>query len=487
MLEQIRSFFLVNSSVRQTFIKNTFWLFVGEVVSRFFKMVLVIYAARILGTAEWGLFAYTFGLASFFIIFSDLGLGNLIIREFTEKSQKKLEYLATTFVIKLIFSIVSFILILTVAPLITKISEIENTLFVISFILLSDSLREFCLAINRALEKMEREAFIRIFTNFLISIFGIFVLFKFPSVNFSYAYLAGSLCGLIATLYILRNYLYNIFNHFSRELIVPVLSFAWPFLIFGGLGIIMSNTDIIMLGWWNTANDIGLYSVAQRLVQFLYVIPSLLSFVILPPLSKLVSENSLNIKNFLEKMLALVFALILPIATGGIILARDIVISVFGEPYETSTLVFQLLLTITVMAFPLLIINNFIMVKNQHKKFVKYSIAGAILNIVLNLLLIPKFGIYGAAAGTAISTFVIRILVLSLAKKIIPFAIFPSIKKIILATILMGFATYVGKYFNINLFVNISFSMLLFLYMLYILKEPLLDEIKSVFRPVNFS
>src|SRR3989344_3457338 len=137
MLEQIRSFFLVNSSVRQTF----------------------------------------------FIIFSDLGLGNLIIREFTEKSQKKLEYLATTFVIKLIFSIVSFILILTVAPLITKISEIENTLFVISFILLSDSLREFCLAINRALEKMEREAFIRIFTNFLISIFGIFVLFKFPSVE----------------------------------------------------------------------------------------------------------------------------------------------------------------------------------------------------------------------------------------------------------------------------------------------------------------
>ena len=107
MIRRIKSFLFVNNSLSQTLIKNTFWLFLGEVISRLLKFFLVLYAARILGVAGWGIFAYAISVVSLFFIFADLGLDRLIIREISKDSLEKMRYLSTAFFFRLILLIIN--------------------------------------------------------------------------------------------------------------------------------------------------------------------------------------------------------------------------------------------------------------------------------------------------------------------------------------------------------------------------------------------
>ena len=482
MLRKVGNFLFVNNSVRQTFVKNTFWLFVGEIVNRLFKFILVLYAARILGVAGWGTFSYVFGVVSLFLVLSDLGLNVLVTREVAKKNEQEFQYLSTAFFIRLVLLIVSTCLILIIVPYISNIPEIRNILLIVALLLAFDSIRELLISLLRAMEQMEKEAFIKIIAGLLTGIFGLVVLFWIPSVeNLVYAHLAGSAIGLALTVYILKKYLKNILRNFSKNLVRPILETTWPLFIFGVIGVVMINTDIVMLGWWKTPVDIGWYSAAQRLIQFLLIIPSLIATAMFPIFSKLFSKDMAQLRNAFEKTLVFMFLLGLPMAVGGMLLGKEIMLVVFGASYANSTLVFQIFLGMILIMFPMLIINNYIFVQNQQQKFVRPMIGGVFLNIVLNFFLIQKFGIYGAATATVLSNFILAVFMWQKAKKISYFEIFPHIKKIVMATIVMGVATLGLKYLGLNLFLNIALSGLIFFYILFMLKEPILREIKNLF------
>ena len=482
MLRKVGNFLLVNNSVRQTFVKNTFWLFVGETVNRLFKFVLILYAARILGVAGWGTLSYAFGVVGLFLMLSDLGLNVLIIREIAKKSEQKFQYLSTAFFIRLTLLIVSVCLALITVPYISNIPDLRNILFVVALLFAFDSIRELLISLLRALEEMEKEALIKIINGLLTGILGLMVLFLIPSVeNLAYVYLAGSTIGLVITIYILRKYLKNILWSFSRDLVQPILQTTWPLFIFGVIGIVMTNTDIVMLGWWKTPADIGLYSAAQRLIQFLLIIPNLIAIAMFPIFSKLFAKDIVQLRTALEKTLALIFLLSLPIVTGGILLGEEIMLVVFGASYVSSTLVFQIFLGTVLIMFPMLVVNNYIFVQNQQQKFIWPMIGGVLLNIILNFVFIQKFGIYGAASATALSSFILAIFMWDRAKQISYFEIFPHIKKIILATIVMGVLTLWLKRLGLNVFFNITLSALTFSCVLFVLKEPILREIKKLF------
>jgi len=72
MIRKITSFLFENRGTRQRIVKNTFWLFAGELFGRVLRAVIVIYAARALGVTEYGIFSYAVTLAAFFSIFSDI-------------------------------------------------------------------------------------------------------------------------------------------------------------------------------------------------------------------------------------------------------------------------------------------------------------------------------------------------------------------------------------------------------------------------------
>ena len=79
-MKKILNLLLENQTIKQTILKNTFWLFIGQVMGRILRGFLVIYSARVLGAADWGIFSYAIGLVAFLTIFTDLGINALITK-----------------------------------------------------------------------------------------------------------------------------------------------------------------------------------------------------------------------------------------------------------------------------------------------------------------------------------------------------------------------------------------------------------------------
>ncbi|MCX6738034.1 MAG: oligosaccharide flippase family protein [Candidatus Parcubacteria bacterium] len=129
MLQTIKKFFFENAGIKQTIIKNTFWLTLAETISRFLRLILIIYAARILGANEYGKLTFALSFVSFFVIFSDFGISPLITRELSQDKDKEKEFYSVVF-LKIILGILAFVLAVTSSFFITQSREIQIIIWI---------------------------------------------------------------------------------------------------------------------------------------------------------------------------------------------------------------------------------------------------------------------------------------------------------------------------------------------------------------------
>jgi len=105
MISDIKSFLLTNQTTSQTILKNTFWLGTGKIGGRLLRTILVIYAARILGPAERGVFSYATNLVAILAVLTNFGISAIFTRETAKNTTEiKNEILPTSFFLKLLIS-----------------------------------------------------------------------------------------------------------------------------------------------------------------------------------------------------------------------------------------------------------------------------------------------------------------------------------------------------------------------------------------------
>ncbi|MDO8429792.1 MAG: flippase [bacterium] len=419
MFKKIKNLLFENQSLKQRIFKNAFWLFSGQIFGRLIRVAIVIYAARILGPASWGAFSYAMSFAAFMLIFSDLGINAIVTKEASRNIEMAKKYFSTAFFIKLILLIIG-VLILFVAPNLTNLEEAKQLLPLISFILIFDSLRNFGFSISRAHEKMEIEGLNEIATNFFITLFG-FIALKIngTSQSLTIAYSAAIMLGFLLIAFQLRHYFKEVINNFDFNLIKPILETAWPFALAGSLGAIMINTDTIIIGWFRSAAEVGYYSAAQRPVQLLYVLPTLFAASLFPSLSRMAKEKMDSFKEVLKNAIKISLIVAIPITIFGIIFGSQIINLLFGQDYQSATLSFQILMLTILVIFPSAIIANANLAADQQKNFIIFSAIGAIGNIILDLLLIPKWGIAGSSFATLVTQIIANSFIWFKMKKLI--------------------------------------------------------------------
>lgn len=133
-----------------------------------------------------------------------------------------------------------------------------------------------------------------------------------------------------------------------------------------------------------------------------------------------------------------------------------------------------------ISAFPNLILTNVIFSKNLQKIFISGTFCGTILNIILNIWLIPKYGAVGAAISTVATQFLIMLINWKKLKKFIPFNVSKHLKKVGIANIIfiliMCFMSFIGVHFILTTIL----SFIVYITTLYIIKEPIINDILSI-------
>ena len=475
-MQKIKNFLFKNTSTKQTVAKNTFWLFLSEVIGRILKFGIVIFATRKLGVAGWGLFSYSLAYVGFFYFLGDFGISTFLTREMSKESADKYKYLSTAFITKIALALLFFFISIIIGPHLGKIRLDFTTILIFSIFFVSESIRELGMSINRSLEKMEREGFTKILLNLSIMIIGIFLISQNANpLSLILAYTTGS---IISTLYIfwsVRNELKKIDWVFSKENLKLIYNFSWPIMILGFFGFI-STLDSILLGQMKSATEVGLYSASQKLISFISILPIFISASIFPILSRNEANNT-KLAQIFEKIMVIIIAIALPATIGGIFFSQKIILLTLGTRYLAATPTLKILMISLLACFPDLILNNFIYSKNLQKIFLKTTSFGLATNLILNLLLIPQYGAVGAAVSTVTAQLLIMTLNWRKLNKFIPFKVFTKLGKICLASILMTLAILLCNIIGINFIITILIAIIIYALVLDKLREPSLKEL----------
>ena len=477
-MEKIRSFLFTNTSPRQTIAKNTIWLFLSEGVGRGLKMILVIYAARVLGAGGWGTFSYVLSLASLVMVFSDIGLSGLITREIVQKKEGYRTFISSALFIKTSLLMVSTLIVVFIGPSLSQIPEARTLFPIVALVLFFDAVRDFALAINTAFEKMERDMIAKSIMNITIVGLGIGLLqFNTVPQSVAIAYAIGSALGCAIALSTIWRDAKNLFTRFDSTLFALVMRTTWPFALITLISTILSNTDIYLLGLWRSPEEIGLYSSMQRIQQFLLFIPGMIATAVFPLVSRLATKDDEHAGHILEKTTAFLLLIGIPLTAGGIMLAPQIVTLLFGAGYIGAVPILRVLFGVLLVSFPLVLFLNSIFAYDGQKSIANAYFFGFIANIILNILFIPRFGAIGSAIATLIATIIITGLMWHKLKRITRFHVTPQLKGITLSSIAMMGSIVLCMFFEVTLIPTVCIAIFVYAGTILLIKDPLIEEL----------
>lgn len=485
MLRKIKNFLLNNTSTGQTVMKNTIWLTISTAAGKLIRSLMVIYAARALGAGEYGIFSYALGLVSMFSLFADIGLTPLLVKDLIRKTgDNKTRYVSAIISVKFVLLLFSFLLVVVLAPLTSNFSEATSLLPFVALLVLFDNLRGFGFSLLRAENRMEKEARIDIGIELFTAIIGFAILIVNPTVkNLVLGYLVGSGLGAVLAISMMKNYIRNLWISIKRPIIIDVIMSALPYALVGIFSTLMTNIDIFIIGEFLNPSAVGLYAAALRPIGLLYLLPGFLSSAIFPIMNRMSAHHDeFGLKNVAELAMTATLALAIPIAVGGTIIGGSLVHNIFGADYSGSIVSFKILLWSIIPIFPGMILMHLLLSKGIRKAPIKATAVGAVVNVILDIILIPSHGIGGSAIATLIAQLAMNGILFHETRKFLKLSPFHKMGTIILSSAIMGAVVYLLITGGVNSLIVMTIGVISYILSLRIMKDPLLMKAIGIIR-----
>jgi len=403
----LKKFLFENLGIRQTIFKNTLWLSLGEGVSQVLRVLLIIYVARVLGAVEYGKFTFALAFITIFSILCDLGISQIATRELSQDKDQEKDFSAV-FTLKLLLSLFAFLIISASSFFITSDDTIRKIIWILAIYTVLNSASGTLWAFFEARQKMEYESISKIFQSFLIAAFGLLVIFNFPSIeNLSWSYLFSGAVALIFLLLFFHFKISKLKFHLEKSIWLKFLSKSWPLAVTAFFGSVYTQFDSVFMGYRGQIEQTGLYNAAYRLITVILLSGSIISQSFFPALCAAFTESKEKLQRVWNYFTETIIFLVVPIVAGGITLAARIIDLVYDPRYFSSIPAFQILLLMAgfmLWGYPL---TNILIASNHQKNLLKITIIGAAINIILNIILIPRHSFYGAASAALVSAFVV--------------------------------------------------------------------------------
>lgn len=396
--------------------KGTVIALVGTGTGLLFAFITRIIIARY-GTGQYGIFSLALVVLNISILIATLGLQSGAARYIayfrgkgeTTKVQGTISAsIQFATLASILFGLVIFFTSDVIATKIFHDAELILPLKIFAFGIPFLTVISVFVSVFRGFERVQEKVYfqdISINALFLLLLLPIFFL-HLPFSWVFYAYLVSlAFCALTLVLYTTRRLPVRLtikpsVNAMGKELLL----FSLPLLGVAILGIIMSWTDTLMLGYFKTSDAVGLYNAANPLAQLTYFFSTAMLFIYVPVTTTLYAQNLLpEIRRNYTIVTKWIFSLTLPLILIFILFPETVLVLLFGANYVAAGQALQILLLGSLIV-NLLGPNGATLVAIGKTRFLMWaSIAAAGINVILNIALIPQWGIVGAAIATATS------------------------------------------------------------------------------------
>lgn len=402
--------FFENRGVKQTIFKNTIWLALGEGISRIFSILLLVYAARALGPQEFGVFGFAFAIVTMLAILSDFGISDIATRELARDRNIEQEYSGILF-LKIILTTVALFLIGIISFFVSQDQYVRKVIWILAVYVLATNFLMTLYAFFRARQQMQYEAGIKVFLAVLLAAAGFFLISRHPSAEaLSYAFLGTALVTVFLTLILFSRFIKSIKIVWAPKTWKKFLKFSWPLGLAMVFGVIYIRVDAVMMGLWGQITEVGWYDAAYRIIGPAIIVMTLISMGFYPALSRFFKESKDKLQELWNLQLEIMILLGAPLTFGGFVVAPGLVHFLYGASYAPAILAFQFLIFVAGLNFLYNPYGMALLISNQQKKHLWAISIAALTNVVLNLILIPRFSLYGAAIATVITYVLLLVL-----------------------------------------------------------------------------
>ena len=393
-----------NPSDSQLIVKNIEFLYRGEIINQLLTLILVIVISRVLGDVGLGKYSFAFSFASIFLLLADFGLPTLITKEVAKDKKLAEEHLSKTFTLKLFLNFITFLI--TVLAIFVSKKDTE-TIVLVALAAVAMFFYNFAgifRSVFQAYEAMKYEVIAKATERMIAAGAGIYLLMK-----------GYGIVSLFAAL-IISNLVYYMILHtfirrkiFGTKIVFDLQSWKnsikgslpfWLTLIFVSFYV---RIDTIMLGFMKDYAQTGWYNAAYKIIDVFSRILYLPIIALFPALAKLHKISAESTKILYERSFYYMIVLAIPIVTGLFILSKKIILLIYGSHFSNSAIALQILgfsLFFTALNFLMGYLLNSI---DKQKLFTITTGISTVVNIILNLILIPSYGYKGAGFATVIS------------------------------------------------------------------------------------
>ncbi|MBD2343486.1 flippase [Anabaena subtropica] len=386
-------------------IQNIAWLFIDRILRMGFGLVVGVWIARYLGVQQFGLFNYATAFVALFNPLTTLGLDNLVIRSIVREPEARDQILGTTFLLKLAGGIGCVLLAFSSIFVLRQNDQL--TIGLVSILAMAGIFHAFdTIDIWFQSQVQSKYTVVAKNTAFIVMALLKIALIKIqaPLLAFAWAGLAEiglGAAGLILV-YKVKGYSLELWC-WSLPLAKTLLKESWP-LILSSLSImIYMRIDQIMLGEMVGSSAVGLYSSAARISEVWYFIPMTISSSIAPSIfaAKEVNEELYyqRIKKLVGVLALISIVITIPIS----LFSENIITILFGQDYAEAGSILTIHVWASLFIFMGVGISTWFVAEGLTNFALRRSLIGVAANVLLNLLLIPKYGGIGAAIATVVS------------------------------------------------------------------------------------
>lgn len=381
--------------------RNTTYLYAAYAAVSVQALVAGILIARELGDAVFGKYSFAMAFTAIFLVFLNLGFPTLIVRDVARDKSLAAKYLGNIGIVK---TALSLIILGVIALLIHVMDYPRDTTIAVLILGAYNVCLSFAGMFNvtfRAFEQMQYEALAEIArAGITLGLIAAALFLGYGLVAVACAILVGGVIEFVIAGAVCHRKFARPTLKVDAALCKKLTMLALPIAVMSGSAIIYTRIDTVMLSLMKGDEVVGWYNAAYNLILSLKPIPQLFMQAIFPALAMYAVSSRDTLKTVGEKCIQYLLMIGIPLAVGTTLLADRIIPMIYGAEFGNSVDALRILAWDALLFFAYVVMANILVAIDKHNPMAVCAVGCAVLNVVLNLILIPHFSYQGSAAAT---------------------------------------------------------------------------------------
>ena len=459
-------------------LRNFSFLLGADLITKALGFISVIYLARVLTVEGFGKIEFAQAIIVYFVLLVNQGLDLWGVREIAKGQEKIKEIANNVLSIRFFLSLLAYGLLVIFVLLINKPWDVKQLILLYGL-----SIFTFSFTLNWFFQGIERMEFIALgqLMNQLLYVGGIFIVvknssyvFQVPLIKFIAAFF--SLC-LLAFLFFKLNGSFKLSLNPSawKEIFKQSLPMGFSLIVVQ----IYYNLDTIMLGFIKGEKEVGWYNAAYKIVLIFIGFAGIFGNAVFPVLSRYYKESREKLQNIIRQSSRVTLFFGIPIATGICSFSREIIQIVYGSSYLKGSVALQILIW-SVFTIYANVPFAFLLLASEKQKEYMYAVGlGALVNLTLNFILIPRYSLLGASIATITCEILVLSLILFYSRGLVKVPLSEYLAKGLVSSFLMGLTLYLLPF---NLFLKVSIGALSYFIWMFIFRGVTRKEAQLAFQ-----